>query len=411
MVADRLAKQVERYLRTDIQYLLRGASWAGVSQSVSAVAAFATAVAFANLLPPNDYGMYKYVLSALGLLAILSLPGLATAVLQAAARGFSGSLFPALRIRFLFSLLALGAGAAIGLYYFLRGNSELATLFFLIAAFIPLFEPLTLSQAVLQGKHQFRKVAEYTSVTSVFSAGAMIAVLLFSDDVLLIVAAFLGATALGRLFRLRDAWRIAGQEPADRKAVRFGVHLSFAAALAAAAVNADTLILWHFTDPATLASFAFALATINPAHVFLKSVVNLAHPKMAAANPEVLQKILIPRIARYWLLLVVPVGLLIAAIPFVYELFFPVYKDSAIFAQVMAAGIIFTPNKLLSVALTARQNATPLLQLNALNSTVRIIAFMVLVPLFGVWGAVGATLGTQIVAGLATLFFFKRSGA
>lgn len=400
--------RLSAFLNTDARYLLKGSFWLGGSQTIAAFASFGTAVAFANLLPQTDYGVYKYVLGIMAMLTVTSLPELSTASVQAVARGFSGTIMPALAARVRFSLVGVALGLAIAGYYAFKGNLELALPFVIIALALPLIEPLGITQAFFIGKRRFRDAALYTSVTAVLSALAVILVLLFSDSVWLILLAYISATVVSRFFRLRTVWRESKKEPVDEQALSFGKHLSFSVAITGVAANADTIILWHATNPETLALYAFAVAALTPARTFLKTLVNLAHPKIAVADQTVLKNGLLPRIVRAWLILALPVAFFIAIMPFVFEWFFPLYVAAVPFAQVMALGLIFTPNKLLSVALVAKQDAKPLYSLNAINSVARIIFFVVLVPLFGAWGAVWATLLSQVFSGSATLLVYKK---
>lgn len=399
---------IGRFLKTDARYLAKGSFWLGGSQFIAAIASFGTAVAFANLLPQADYGVYKYVLGIMAVLAVTSFPELSTAVVQATARGNAGTLAPALMSRIRFSLFGVVLGLGIAGYYAVKGNLELALPFALIALALPLVEPLAITQAFFLGKRRFKDAALYTAVTSVVSAFGVILTLLYTDSVLLVLGAFLTTTFVTRLFRLRSVWREATQEPIDEQALSFGKHLSFSIALTGVAANADAIILWHATNPETLALYAFAVAALTPARTFLKTLVNLAHPKIAVADQSVLHTHLLSRIMRSWLILLIPVAGFILVMPFVFQWFFPAYIEAVPLAQVMALGLIFTPNKLLSVALVAKQNAKPLYSLNTINSFARLIIFIVLVPLFGVWGAVWATLASQAFAGLTTLYYFKK---
>ena len=73
----RLLRKSERYFKTDMVYVARGGFWVTAGNIVSALAAFGLAVAYANLLPKESYGTYKYILSLAGIIGAFSLTGLA----------------------------------------------------------------------------------------------------------------------------------------------------------------------------------------------------------------------------------------------------------------------------------------------------------------------------------------------
>jgi len=114
-----LLRWSQKYTKTDMVYLAKGGSWLTLGQIVSTIASFLSAIAFANLLPRETYGQYKYILSITSILAIPTLAGINTAVIRAIARGYEGSFIPALKTKIKWGLL--GGITSIGLagyYYF-----------------------------------------------------------------------------------------------------------------------------------------------------------------------------------------------------------------------------------------------------------------------------------------------------
>ena len=57
-------------------YLASGGFWTGVGQVSSALASFVSALLFANFLPRETFGVYRYVLTLAGILNSFSLTGL-----------------------------------------------------------------------------------------------------------------------------------------------------------------------------------------------------------------------------------------------------------------------------------------------------------------------------------------------
>lgn len=58
-----LLRSSERYFKTDMVYLAKGGSWLFSAQVLSGALSFILAIAFANLVPKEAFGTYKYVLS------------------------------------------------------------------------------------------------------------------------------------------------------------------------------------------------------------------------------------------------------------------------------------------------------------------------------------------------------------
>src|SRR5688572_20479176 len=83
----RLLLWSQAYTRTDMLYLARGGFWTVLNFVVAGSVSIALAVAFANLLPKETYGTYRYVLSIANAFGFLALTGMNAAVTRSVARG------------------------------------------------------------------------------------------------------------------------------------------------------------------------------------------------------------------------------------------------------------------------------------------------------------------------------------
>jgi len=66
----------EKYTKLDMVYLTKGGFWMTLSQVSSNMLSLLLVIAFANLLPKETYGLYRYILSLAGMLNSLSLTGM-----------------------------------------------------------------------------------------------------------------------------------------------------------------------------------------------------------------------------------------------------------------------------------------------------------------------------------------------
>ena len=133
-----LLRWSEKYTKTDMVYLTKGGSLLTIGQFIASSSAFILSIGFANLLPEETYGTYKYVLSIFPILAIFTLQGMNTAAARAVSNKLDGTIQDSLSYRMRFSLYGSGASLLIALYYLIIGNASLATSFSIIAIFLPL---------------------------------------------------------------------------------------------------------------------------------------------------------------------------------------------------------------------------------------------------------------------------------
>src|ERR1700674_1685174 len=75
-----LLRWSEKYTNLDMVYLVEGGFWLSIGTAVTALSSFVLSIAFANLLSPVAYGIYKYTLSLASTFNAFTLTGLATAV-------------------------------------------------------------------------------------------------------------------------------------------------------------------------------------------------------------------------------------------------------------------------------------------------------------------------------------------
>ena len=68
-----LLRRSERFTRTDMVYLAKNGSWMVGAHVVSTVLGLGLTIAFANLVTPEVYGQYKYVISVAAIIGALVL--------------------------------------------------------------------------------------------------------------------------------------------------------------------------------------------------------------------------------------------------------------------------------------------------------------------------------------------------
>ena len=162
-------KWSQKYTQTDMVYLARGGFWLVLGQTITSLAALALTLALANLLSIKTLGTYRYVLSIAGILAIPTLSGMNTALLQAVSRGKEGSLISILKTKLKWGSLATLGSIGVAGYYFLQGNNTLALAFLIISLFIPLMNTFIIYESFLQGKKRFDIQNKYRIITQILA--------------------------------------------------------------------------------------------------------------------------------------------------------------------------------------------------------------------------------------------------
>lgn len=408
-----LLRWSEKYTRTDMVYLASGGFWLGLGQAVSSLSALALAIAFANLVSPETYGTYKYILSIAGMFAIFSLPGLGTAFTRAAAKGNESIIHTATRSRVAHSLIGSIVALTGSGYYFLNGNVELSLALLIIAATLPLFDTFTLYLSYFVGKKRFDLQTTYHAIGQVLSAGILVATLFFTNSLAIILLAyFLPLSAIRFFFYMRTAERIPKGAPVEdeskKETLTYGKHLTAIGILGIVASNIDKILLWKFLGPAQLAIYAFAIAIPEQIKGPLKGVGELAFPKFAAQTPEQIRAnlpALYRKLALYALGLLGISILYILAAPFIFQFLFPQYMESVIYSQIFSIVIVTSMNSILLRIIESQKKTADQYQIGITTAIVQAFLFLLLIPTLGILGAIISWAGTRF---LLTIYIMTR---
>lgn len=379
----------EKYTKTDMVYLAEGGFWLTIAQIISSAAAFLLAVFFANFLPKEVYGTYRYVLSMAGILAIFSLPGINASLVQAVARGFEGSFLPALKTRIRWGIMAGLSSLALAGYYFLNNNSTLTFSFLIAAVFLPLMDPFGIYESLLSGRKNFKILTKYGVASQIIACLSLISVLFFTKNLYLIIFAYFASWTLSRYIFLRLVLnKFKPNENQDPSTIGYGKHLSLMTVITTIADYFDNLIIFHFLGAAGVAIYSFAVAPPEQIKSLLKNINILALPKFSQKPKEEIQKTIFSKSMRLAAVIAIIVAIYIFAAPFLFHIFFPTYQQSVVYSQLFSVSLIAV---VLLIPYTALQSQTAKKELylyNTLTSALQIGLLIVLVYYFGILGAI-----------------------
>lgn len=409
-LAIRLLRVSERYTKTDMVYLASGGFWLTSGQGVASISAFILSILFANYVSPETYGIYKYMLSLGGLLVIPTLVGIPTALQRAIARGEDGAAKGAFRARLIGGGFAFFGGVLAAGWYFFNGNVEFGTALLIVAISTPLMEAYGMYDTVMQGKGMFRVSMQYFSISSILATATLALAIFFSDgNLLMLVGAYFGTWTLVRVICWHRTKKLLASTPEaiPGETVVYGVRLSIIGIVSAIANQIDKIILFQFLGPAQLAIYAFATAMPEQVRAALKSITPLALSRFSRRSAEEVRTN-IHKKALLSMALVAPIiAVYIVTAPYIYRLLFPAYLEAIPYSQVFVLSILVVPLFLYSAAFQS-QRAEKIIASSEISMNLLSIAMLfVLIPLYGIWGAIWARLITRYL-GTALLSMLIR---
>ena len=400
----------EKYTQTDMVYLTRGGFWLILGKIVFNISGFLLIIAFANLLSKEAYGTYQYVLSVASILAIPTLSGMNSAIVRAVAQGYEGSLLPAISTQIRWGILGGLASLGVAGYYFFTHNTTLALSFLIISFFIPLMNPLANYQAFWTGKKRFDVQTKYNTVIRLLAVGALIATLLLTKNLIFVFTVYFASyTLLYFIFFTITFKKIPPSQKQDPKAIPYGKHLSLLDIMGAIASQLDKILLWYFLGPEALAIYMFATAPVQQTKALFKTLRPLALPKFSQYHTEKSKADLFKKVVKFFPVMAFVTISYIILIPYFFGIFLPQYAESIPYSQLFAMTMLFIPQILLITFLTAQKKTKELSIFQSSFYLVQAALLVILLPFYGILGAVLALTLNQILNFFLLLFLFKSA--
>ncbi|PLX21807.1 hypothetical protein C0584_01745 [Candidatus Parcubacteria bacterium] len=400
----------ERWIKTDIRFLLKNGGWIFLGQFFSTLFSLVLVYVFANYLPTEIYGTYKYIISIISILYIFSLSGLNQSLTIAIAKGKEGNLFIATKTKFLFSLVGTLIGILLSLYYFFQGNIEYSILVLLSSVFIPFIGSFNIYGSYLQGKKKFKENSILIIFFSFIHSLLLVLTVYFSNNLFIIITVYYLVLAfLNYLFFTFSIKKHPPNTVSDRSFIGYGKHLSLMSVTNTVATHVDKIIIGHLFGPIDVAIYVFANAPIRKLlELFGKILGPLAFVKFSETSVAVLKKTLIIKILKSFLL-VIPIFILYVYFSqYLYNIFFPQYYASIKYTRWLALIILAMPFMFLGTAITAQAQKKMLYYYKFSTNLFLIILMLILSPIFGVWGIVWSRVVYHFVSISILMYFFKR---
>lgn len=390
-------KWLEYYTKTDMLYLAKGGFWLSVGQFVASGSAFVTSLVFANLLLPETYGIYKYVLSIYGLLSISTLSGMDSAVTQAVARNYEGTLTPAVKEKMKWGLIGSIFSVLISIYYFTQGNITLAISFSVVAIFIPFIESFDMYNSLLWGKKLFSIQVNYNVIKKLMLLVAIILTVFLTNNIYVILFVYFVFTAVPSAFLYYRTKKYHQENTnIDPEAIGYGKHLSLAYVISTALSELDKILVFQYVGAVDLAIYTLATAPTDQIKGLFKNINSLAMPKFSERTPEEIKKTIWHKVR----ILSISMGLIVVAYiviaPYFFGFFFPKYLSSIKYSQILSISLIpVVISGFIYTALEAQKAKKEIYQYNFYGNIFGIIILFPLVYYFGIWGAVSSRVITR----------------
>ena len=399
---------LQNYTKTDIMYVVEGSFWWVFGRVFSFLASFLILMAFARFATKEVYGTYQYIISMVGMIVMILLPGLDIALVRSISKQKEKTFFLCEKEKLKFGAIALLIFFAISFWYFINKNLELAISFFFAGIFSVPLAIFSLYAAFWQGKKRFDLQNKYFVAHNILAAIILILFIVFKPKIVFIIFGYFFAFTFSTfLFWFLTRKRINKETEEDKEAIPYGKHLTIMSVPGSISAQIDNVILWQFVGSAPVSIYAYALRLVERISELIPFPA-LAFPKMAERNLKTIKKNIFDKFLKLFWFSIPFTILYILFCPIFFKIFFPTYQESIIFSQVLALILALSPFSFLGTAFLAEAKKRELYILNFVPQILKITLFFILIPIFGIWGGVYSILISQAFFSVLTLYFFKK---
>ncbi len=403
-------RRTQKYTGTDNVYLAKGGSWLTLSRTGALFISLGLGIIWANFVPKEIYGQYKFILSLAGILAIFSLQGMKSATVRAVSRNFDGTIKLILKTKLRWSALILLAGFALAVYYWLNDNQVLALSFLIVGFLSPIINSFSIYGEYLLGKKRFDLGSQYTLIRNFLTAAVIITAIFLTKNVIYIILTyFIASSILSIFFYFLTLKKIPPSQNVDQKTISYGKHLSLIGIIGTIGGQIDKILIFHYLGAIELAIYSFAVVLPDYIGETTRTLKHLALPKLSVKDDQEIKKTIRPKVIRYGLFLAGAVVLYIIFADLVFKLFFPAYMDSVFYSRIYAIAVLGNITFLPRLSFVAKAKTKTLYTYDTTLNIIKILIIFISLYFFGLLGIIVGRVISSFISIPIAFFLFQRS--
>lgn len=383
-----------------------------LSRGFAAGMGFLGSVLWANCFAKETYGRYQFIVASMAVVGSFCLTGMDDAALISSAKKKDGNLSNIIRWRVFAAAIGALVIAGWGVVRYQTSDVVLMSAFLVTAlTFVPIqLQPIW--EAFTNGKRKFRRLIAGEVLVAVAGVVgvALFALFGWTGPSMLpwVMLTSLGLTALVALSLTMTLPRLKENDDRDPSIIRYGYHVT-AAGLLGWVMKSDRLIVGEVMSASDVALLSIALVLPNQVKVFFTAFEQVFVPKVTSApSVSAAWEYIRPRISRLWAAYSALGIIGFFMLPIVIPMFFSTqYVEAVSYARWLWLSLcLASPFSFLAVILNSQRDKRFLYIKNLASPAITLLMFAVLIPRFGLAGAVGARVATHGMLTILNVVYF-----
>lgn len=365
----------------------------------------------ARTLSKEEFGEYHFILNLVGLLTLFSLKEINNAVMQSVARGFLGTFRASLRYGLLGSAVAAVVLTGLAIWYLLRQQHQLGMGLAIAAALFLFTHGLTQWKGLKMGRGDFAGFTRYEGVGAIITHLAIVAsILAVPQQYFLPLALLLGIPGLlNLLLTLRCLRQTPKTASVEGDSIRYGIRTSIYGALQIGAKHVDKLFLFVFLSPATLATYVAADRIADLLATAVQDLAAVLGPRFARRGRYSRK---LDQVLKYtsWAVGAAYLVFAFTALPWLLTaIFSDRYADAVPYSQALICAIaIGNLANFRFRYIRSTLDEASVRHVMLITAGTRIAFAVILVPAFGILGAVAAAFAYRVSLALTVRYLIQR---
>lgn len=391
--------------------------WSLSGQFVVSVAMFLMTYVLANYVSPATVGEFRFVISFFSSVSVFTLIGISTALTHSVAAGKPHTLKYAYLIKIKYGLVGTVAFWALAGYYWQLDNTTFAWGLLIAGICLPFLEAGALHASYLKGKSNFSLASKYLAVQRVALSAGVILVAFFNPNIAyLIIAYFLIQAIVNSFLYQRTVSELKtddgekASEKVDKSMLPYAKHLTLMSVIGSITSQLDKYIMYVFFGPVALAGYWVASVVPQEIGRGIAIIVSTMFPRMVRGS-ESENQILLRRLFVFsGAIMLAGSFLYMLAAPLLFGWFLPNYTNMISISIGLMFAYACVPHLFLWQNFTAEKKVKGLYIFSTAEPLLQAGLFLLLVPIFGVWGVVYALLSKMLILNLTAfiLLYVKK---
>jgi O-antigen/teichoic acid export membrane protein len=183
-------EKIGNKLGIDLKFYSKNGIILLITLGISEVTSLIKSVFLASFFTTDQYGIYKYIFSVIGLISLISIPGINTAIKRAAAIENGTIYIKATIKRFKWSFLGFIPLVIFSIVHLILGEFEISLIFLLISFLFPFYYSFETFKAFLIGRKNYLKFT-IMIISSSLIVNLLPILFLYYFDIIFVIISFI----------------------------------------------------------------------------------------------------------------------------------------------------------------------------------------------------------------------------